>query len=544
MVDSKNQIGQQLRLDEKKFSLRDIRSQILAIFEQQAKECKIKLLVRLEEASNANLNGDEQTKGWNDSRPSNFGRLEDMVLWGDEHRIAQVLLNLVSNSLKFTPEGGSVTITIRCTGEINSSEGEKDSMKSRYSPSLNPNMSTAASADEIGLVSKVSQHCATSDVVNDRTPISLEQHPIVHHRSLTLPPGHWLSFEFEVKDTGLGIPEQLQSKIFEPFVQGDLSLNKKYGGTGLGLSICSQLVGLMEGTLTLKSQVGFGSTFIMSIPLKHITSHADGLGNSSVDLATTTLPARSSSIDKTGIPQSTGDTRSMPTMQSTPRAIERIDGAPKTTHALVTSGNLLDSRSAGLSQHSIALASSLERSSSKAIALERAEARGAKRRSTTKVLVAEDNKTNQEVMVRMLALEDVQNVTVVTDGREALDRVKETMRRQDPYDIIFMDIQMPNVDGLQSTRLIRQLGFMAPIVALTAYTEVFPTRYLAWGGIELVQQEKNVHDCLNSGMDFFLSKPIRRPALKHVLETYYPIINSKDNESTSTTNPLKISEST
>jgi osomolarity two-component system sensor histidine kinase SLN1 len=59
-----------------------------------------------------------------------------------------------------------------------------------------------------------------------------------------------------------------------------------------------------------------------------------------------------------------------------------------------------------------------------------------------------------------------------------------------------------------------------------------------------VQQEKNVHDCLNSGMDFFLSKPIRRPALKHVLETYYPTINSKDDESTSTTNPLKISEST
>jgi osomolarity two-component system sensor histidine kinase SLN1 len=77
-------------------------------------------------------------------------------------------------------------------------------------------------------------------------------------------------FEFEVEDTGPGIPEHMQQKIFEPFVQGDLGLSKKYGGTGLGLSICSQLAGLMGGNITLKSTPGVGTTFTLQIPLKYV----------------------------------------------------------------------------------------------------------------------------------------------------------------------------------------------------------------------------------------------------------------------------------
>ena len=72
-----------------------------------------------------------------------------------------------------------------------------------------------------------------------------------------------------MEDTGPGIPEDQQKKIFEPFVQGDLGLSKKYGGTGLGLSICAQLANLMGGSITLKSVVGVGSTFAMVIPLRY-----------------------------------------------------------------------------------------------------------------------------------------------------------------------------------------------------------------------------------------------------------------------------------
>ncbi len=85
----------------------------------------------------------------------------------------------------------------------------------------------------------------------------------------------------------------------------------------------------------------------------------------------------------------------------------------------------------------------------------------------------------------MLKLENIYDVVVANNGQEAYDVVKANISR--PFDLIFMDIQMPNLDGLQSTRMIRTIGYNAPIVALTAFAE-----------------ESNVQDCLASGMDMFL----------------------------------------
>lgn len=126
--------------------------------------------------------------------------------------------------------------------------------------------------------------------------------------------------------------------------------------------------------------------------------------------------------------------------------------------------------------------------------------------SKLKVLVADDNSTNIEVVSRMLKLESVYDVTIAKDGQEAFDLVKGSMAKNESFDVIFMDVQMPNVDGLQSTRLIRGMGYKSPIVALTAFSE-----------------ESNVKDCIDSGMDEFLSKPIRRPALKRVLQRFATI---------------------
>lgn len=97
-------------------------------------------------------------------------------------------------------------------------------------------------------------------------------HIQVRERSPTPPPpgAKAFIFEFEVEDTGPGIAEHMQQKVFEPFVQGDLGLSKKFGGTGLGLSICHQLASLMGGSISLKSTVGVGTTFTMQIPLKYV----------------------------------------------------------------------------------------------------------------------------------------------------------------------------------------------------------------------------------------------------------------------------------
>jgi len=493
---SKNQVGQQLSLDEKDFRLRDVSSQIQAIFEKQASEGQIDLRIQFEGGA------DEQVRDGSTERSSSqvlgIGRVKDMVLWGDTHRILQVVINLVSNSLKFTPPGGRVVLTIRCLGdappEVSSrktSLGSKTSKKPSYRQ----------------------RHSDTSLVHGKALPPSVEQEKSAFARVMEVervaaPPGRSLLFEFEVVDTGPGIPEELHQRIFEPFVQGDLGLSKKYGGTGLGLSICSQLAGLMQGSMHLESQVGVGSKFTMRIPLRLIMTRSDSTASSSISL----------SLDNgvSGIP-------------GTPDRLSRADmgsaSGPSSPRVEKEQPRLV-----GLSQPFFASPQPLESPSSQMDAMEQITAQ-AESSARIRVLVAEDNKVNQEVVLRMLKLEDIYDVTVAKDGQEALDLVKESMSTKSdnpqsphagkgPYNLIFMDVQMPNLDGLQSTKLIRDLGYRAPIVALTAFAE-----------------ESNVKDCLDSGMNFFLSKPIRRPALKKVLKEYCAPIQEVDEEATTPSPP-------
>ncbi|KAH7394515.1 putative histidine kinase HHK5p [Pyrenochaeta sp. MPI-SDFR-AT-0127] len=506
---SKNQVGQHLSLDEKEFRLRDISSQVLAIFDKQAKEGGIKLSVKFEGPYENNWDGNGRPNEFGDLGPFGLGRLKDMILYGDQHRILQVVINLVSNSLKFTPPGGTVTLTIRCVGEASMTDSRKASLQSRQSSMRNSKTRIRTSSSEVGSVSMATpSHYDTANVINAMEKPNAFSHVMAQERSATPPPGRWLSFEFEVEDTGPGISEDLHAKIFEPFVQGDLGLSKKFGGTGLGLSICSQLAGLMKGTIGLKSEVGQGSVFTMLIPLKHLTSRADSTASSSnVNLETGT-PRRSLSIDEPR-GRATEDALSA---RSVPTATSGSVANPAATGP-VSFDSDSKPRLIGLSQPFFASNAPLESPNSQAAAMQRVEAEATRSGSKVKVLVAEDNKTNQEVVLRMLKLEDVYDVTVAKDGQEALDKVKESMERQTPYNLVFMDVQMPNLDGLQSTRLIRQSGFSSPIVALTAYAE-----------------ESNVKECLDSGMDFFLSKPIRRPALKHVLKTYCPTIPEEEGE--------------
>ncbi|KAF2017674.1 putative histidine kinase HHK5p [Aaosphaeria arxii CBS 175.79] len=510
---SKNQVGQSLSLDEKEFRLRDISSQVLAIFERQAKEGKIDLRVKFEGPYDANVDENGRANEHGDLGPFGLGRLKDMILYGDQHRILQVVINLVSNSLKFTPQGGAVVITIRCLGEATTSGSRKTSVQSRQSSMRNSKNRVRASSSEVGSVSiSTPNQYETANVINAFDQKNPYSHIMAQERPTTPPPGRWLAYEFEVEDTGPGIPENLHDKIFEPFVQGDLGLSKKYGGTGLGLSICSQLAGLMKGTIQLKSEVGHGSVFTMAIPLKHLASRADSTASSSnINLGDRDPGARqTTSMDEPGYRPANDDALSGRSVQSA-----RSDPIAGSSSGPVAFENDSKPRLVGLSTPFFASNPPLESPNSQTAAMQRVEAEATKRGDKVRVLVAEDNKTNQEVVLRMLKLEDVYDVTVAKDGQEALDKVKESMERQTPYNLIFMDVQMPNLDGLQSTRLIRQSGFSAPIVALTAYAE-----------------ESNVKECLDSGMDFFLSKPIRRPALKHVLKTYCPPIPEEDGETT------------
>jgi osomolarity two-component system sensor histidine kinase SLN1 len=234
-------------------------------------------------------------------------------------------------------------------------------------------------------------------------------------------------FEFEVEDTGPGIPPHLQERVFEPFVQGDLGLSRKYGGTGLGLSICSQLAGLMGGKITLESSVGQGTTFNMRIPLKFVRERASSTASSSAaGSRTPSVGSREDALRKHSYERSTTPTRSI------------IPPAP------ITFEKDLQPRLVGLSQPFFASSAAPVSDGNADEQLAALNRVAAQKRDSEKirVLVAEDNLVNQEVVLRMLKLEDIYDVTVAKDGQEAYEMVKESMERGLVFNLIFMDIQV------------------------------------------------------------------------------------------------------
>jgi osomolarity two-component system sensor histidine kinase SLN1 len=283
---SKNQIGHQIVMELKEFRLIDIRSQILSIFDKQVREGQIDFSVTFSAPSDAldqdgggllSSDTDSRVSIGQQQRPVKF---EERYLWGDQHRILQVIINLVSNSLKFTPPHGKVNVRIRCSGEDLSSKDD-DSRASSLSKSHSRNSRTGRVRYRGGSSSMQSTNSGLSvagvGLPKGRTALAINpmdprtphlQHVSDEQHLAPLPGAKSYMFEFEVEDTGPGIPQHLQDKVFEPFVQGDPGLSKKYGGTGLGLSICQQLAVLMGGCVTLNSVEGAGTTFTMHIPLK------------------------------------------------------------------------------------------------------------------------------------------------------------------------------------------------------------------------------------------------------------------------------------
>ncbi|KAI0431227.1 osmosensing histidine protein kinase SLN1 [Xylaria sp. FL1042] len=486
---SKNQIGHQLSLDEKEFRLGDIRSQVLTIFDKQAREGQITFSVDFFGADivdpDQNPEGNSLEEKLPVLGPRGVGRMQDMYLWGDQHRILQVLINLVSNSLKFTPAQGRVSVRIKCIGEAESSDESRTSSFSRNTSSYQGRLQhRGGSVSNNSTISRDTVQPGTALSINPLDP-RFAPHLYTAERSQTPPPlnAKPFMFEFEVEDTGPGIPEHMRARVFEPFVQGDLGLSKKFGGTGLGLSICQQLANLMGGSITMSSTLGVGTVFTMRIPLKYTKDKSSSTASSSIKSRPTSVTSAEGEIRRSSLPQTSAEVKAS-VLDQQPRLVGL-------SQPFFTSNPKTGNKPKPTPEDQMKAAE---------------KARADKGEGRLRVLVAEDNPTNIEVVSRMLKLEDVYDVTIAKDGQEAYDLVKANMENNTDFDLIFMDIQMPNVDGLQSTRLIREAGYSAPIVALTAFSD-----------------ESNVKNCIESGMNEFLSKPIRRPALKRVLKKFATI---------------------
>ena len=356
--------------------------------------------------------------------------------------------------------------------------------------------------------------------------------------------------QFSVTDTGVGIRKEKQQQIFDEFQQADTSTTRDFGGTGLGLAISSRLVALMNGEIAVESEPGEGSTFTFTAKFRVDESEQSQHVEPETDLAGTRVlivddnqtnrrilhdmltnwgmkPTDASSAveardillvaAKSGEPfQAAILDVNMPGQSGFDLAVwirddEQLESLPL---LMLTSasrpGDAKRRQQLGIAAHLLKpakqsevfeeLVTALGPDSSKRASLTQQESARSRSFSGAKILLAEDNLVNQKLAVGVLKKLDCKPV-LVTNGREAI----EALQSRD-FDLILMDVQMPELDGLQATRKIRELEqdeAHIPIVAMTAH---------AMAG----DRDK----CLEAGMDDYLSKPVRVKELTTMLTKY------------------------
>jgi PAS domain S-box-containing protein len=346
---------------------------------------------------------------------------------------------------------------------------------------------------------------------------------------------------FSVSDTGVGIPREKQPLIFEPFSQADGSTTRRYGGTGLGLAISSSLVTLMGGRMWLDSEPGEGSTFhflaafgvVADVPHAAMHLYPGEMPALVVDDNAVNRRILSEQLLRLGMKpaQADGGAVALRMMEAAARSgapyrlvlldvhmpdldgfgvAEQMASRPEYSDATVimlTSAGRHDdvercrelNIAAYLNKpisptHLHEVISRLLGRDISAPATGKGPAQGTlPARLRRKVLLAEDNVVNQRVAVGLLSKRG-HEVTVVGTGKEAIERLA-----RDRFDVILMDVQMPEMGGLEATGIIRQreagTGQRVWIVAMTAHT---------------MQGDRD--ECLKAGMDTYIAKPVN-PAL-------------------------------
>jgi len=357
---------------------------------------------------------------------------------------------------------------------------------------------------------------------------------------------------FSIRDTGIGIPEHRRKDAFEKFTQLDNSVTRKYGGTGLGLAICKQLAEMMGGEIGVISKEGQGSEFwftarfhkqpeahrpsatrpdvsgvrilvvddnatnreILLLQFKAWGARPDEAPDGETGLRLLQEAVRAGDPYQVAILD-----MQMPGMsgEKLGQAI-RADTTLADTHVVMMTsmgeqGDASRFEEMGFAGYltkpirqsdlfdSLAAMLSGETGKPRRKIVTRHSIRRL-RREKARVLVAEDNITNQQVAVGILKKLGLR-ADAVANGEEAI-----TALRTLPYDLVLMDVQMPVMDGITATQEIRKVESEArnvPIIAMTAH-------------VMKGDREK----CLDAGMDDYLAKPMDPQALAHVLEKWLP----------------------
>jgi CheY-like chemotaxis protein len=373
--------------------------------------------------------------------------------------------------------------------------------------------------------------------------------------ALIVEPGIWPGeISFLVRDTGIGIAPEARERIFREFEQADERIARNYGGTGLGLSISERIVKRMGGRITLESQLGVGSTFEVSVPLAAAEANApavfsapDLAGQSIMLVAPQTIEASlvarrlqrwggsTCMVSDIAVAQALLPERSWHAVlldralgadnvallgeAARAHATQRIVlFTPAARHELQTLSNSAASPFTGYLIKPLRAASLAARLTMAPEILapnivadpltelnDEAEAPTAAPVRGLSILVAEDNEINA-LLMRSLLTRLGHHAVITTNGEEALESWLSAKSAGAPYDLVLMDIQMPQLDGIETSKQIRareagQPGHRTPILALTANTLV-----------------EDRYACFEAGMDGFLIKPLDRDKLADALE--------------------------
>jgi signal transduction histidine kinase/ligand-binding sensor domain-containing protein/CheY-like chemotaxis protein len=433
----------QMELDNHDFNLRQCIEDVLDIFSEAAAKKQLDLLYKIDYQIPAQL-------------------------IGDKLRIRQVLLNLINNAIKFTSKGQILI--------------------------------------EINLLEKN---------------------------------GNILNLGFKIKDTGMGIPDDKVKRLFVAFSQVDASITRKHGGTGLGLVICERLVELMGGQIAIESEHGKGTAVIFNIKSEtsNIISNVNAISNISKAQGKRVLLIDQNSTALNILAEQLKQWKLIPVCASSANdALKYLTGAEK-FHLVITGTHVPGTDTLELTQAIknidgqvpiILMCSVLEKSKNQdrfnkilikpikqnqlfniiqtellhnsPVIQENTPVKLLSEQFAQKfpmnILIAEDNLINQKLIAKVITKLGFIPI-VVNNGNQVLEIINSEF-----FDVILMDVQMPELDGLETTRVIRRLDVKQPyIIAMTAGA-----------------MAEDKADCINAGMNAFISKPISIEGLVMALE--------------------------
>ena len=330
--------------------------------------------------------------------------VRDAVLT-DSLRLNQVLINLFSNAIKFSPDGGQITLSVRETALDDGADGEDAGVSAQGR--------AGGGAQGSGAQGRGAQGSGAQGRAGSGTSTGTDTWVAGSGTSAgNLPGSEWSEYLFSVADNGIGMSEEQVGRLFKSFEQADMSISKRFGGTGLGLSISKNIIEMMNGRIWVESKTGEGSIFYFTVRLKTVS----GLSSA----------------------EASGNITAEPDMRSSDDIKDSVD------------------------------------------------------LSALRALLTDDISINRDIVIEMLSDTGL-IIEEASNGQEAVD----TFGNSAPgyYDLILMDMQMPEMDGCEATRRIRAMdrpdAKSVVIIAMTANV-----------------MESDVELALKSGMDGHISKPI------------------------------------